>query len=70
MRERAHRVSSQRPCNDGSEGYSGVVVPGHTASAYSNLADIYRLTITATSLMPDSSVSHIAFDGARIHCAW
>jgi hypothetical protein len=55
---------------DGSVSDSGFVVPGHTASAYSNLANTYRLTITATSLTPDSSVSDIAFVGAKINCAW
>ena len=55
---------------DGSEADSGFVVPGHTAAAYSRLANTYRLTITATSLTPDNSVSHIAFAGAKIHCAW
>jgi hypothetical protein len=55
---------------DDSESDSGFVIPGHAASAYSNLANAYRLTITATSLTPDNSVSGIAFVGAKVHCAW
>jgi hypothetical protein len=55
---------------DGIESDSGFVVPGHTAGAYSNLANTYRLTITATSLTPDNSVGNIAFAGVKINCAW
>jgi hypothetical protein len=55
---------------DRADGDAGFVIHGYVASAYSNLANTYRLTIIATSLTPDNSVGDIAFAGAKINCAW
>ena len=55
---------------DGSASDFGLVIHGYVASAYSTLANTYRLTITATSLTPDNSVGDIALAGIKINCAW